>query len=90
MEEAFIDRQYTADGLLVPRKERNAIIDDPKRALEQIESLIKNHKVMTIDGEEVMHRAQTFCVHSDHLLTASILRFLHDELPKLDIKIQRY
>jgi 5-oxoprolinase (ATP-hydrolysing) subunit A len=51
--EGFADRRYRPDGSLVPRSEANAVIADPREALEQVEWLIGKHNVHTL------------CVHGD-------------------------
>lgn len=51
--EGFADRRYQPDGSLVPRTEPNALIHDPKEAVEQVEWLIGKQKVRTV------------CVHGD-------------------------
>jgi len=51
--EAFADRRYRPDGLLVPRSEPNALITDPDEAVKQARELVRRLK------------PQTLCVHSD-------------------------
>lgn len=51
--EGFADRRYRPDGSLVPRTEPDALIHDPKEAVEQVEWLIGAKKVRTV------------CVHGD-------------------------
>lgn len=51
--EGFADRRYRPDGFLVPRSEPDAMIHDPKEAVEQVEWLIGKQQVRTI------------CVHGD-------------------------
>jgi len=51
--EGFADRRYRPDGSLVPRGEPDAMIHDPKEAVEQVEWLIGQQQVRTI------------CVHGD-------------------------
>lgn len=51
--EGFADRRYRPDGSLVPRGEPDAMIHDPKEAVEQVEWLIGKQQVRTI------------CVHGD-------------------------
>jgi UPF0271 protein len=51
--EGFADRRYRPDGSLVPRTEPDALIHDPKEAVEQVEWLIGKKQVRTV------------CVHGD-------------------------
>ena len=51
LREAFADRRYTEQGLLVPRSEAGSMIEDPREACEQLERL--------------KSFADTVCVHGD-------------------------
>jgi len=51
LREAFADRRYNSDGLLVPRNQPNAMITDPNEARQQMGRLAKF--------------SDTVCVHSD-------------------------
>jgi UPF0271 protein len=51
--EAFADRRYRPDGLLVPRSEPDALITDPDEAVKQAKELVRRLK------------PRTLCVHSD-------------------------
>ena len=59
--EGFADRRYRPDGSLVPRGEPDAMIHDPKEAVDQVEWLIREKQVRTI------------CVHGD---TAGAVEFV--------------
>ncbi len=75
--EAFADRSYKADLLLVSRDKPNAIIRDKQKAWEQIKSIIETSKVATIDGQLVTIKADTFCVHGDNDNALEILQYIH-------------
>lgn len=62
LREAFADRRYTKDGLLVPRTEAGAMIEDPVEALRQV--------------EELVGFSDTICVHSDSANALAMLRVL--------------
>ncbi len=64
-EEAFVDRRYAADGTLVPRLQRGAVITDPLEAAEQAVRLVRDHIVEAVDGTQLTIRADTLCVHGD-------------------------
>ncbi len=51
LREAFADRRYDAHGLLLPRGQAGALLEDSHEIAAQVETLRK--------------RADTFCVHSD-------------------------
>lgn len=63
--EVFADRAYRKDGTLVPRSEEGAIIADEARAVAQALDMIRDRRVLSIDGLWVPLRADTVCVHGD-------------------------
>ena len=65
LEEGFADRRYTARGLLAPRGEAGAMIEDPAEAAAQVLAMVCEGKVSAIDGEPVMLRVDTVCLHGD-------------------------
>ena len=60
LRESFADRRYSPEGLLVPRTEAHALIDDPVEARAQIERL--------------RAFSDTVCVHSDSPNALALLR----------------
>ena len=71
--EYFIDRNYLAIDRLVPRSEENALISDPKRALDHLHSMADKKSLKLLDGAEVLIEPHTFCIHSDHQATPQII-----------------
>ena len=68
--EGFADRAYGADGLLVPRTQKGAMIDDPVRAATQAVRLAR-------EGLE------TICVHGDGPHAVAIARAVRAALDAL-------
>ena len=71
--EYFIDRNYLAIDRLVPRSEENAVISDPKQALDHLHAMADNKSLKLLDGAEVPIEPHTFCIHSDHQATPQII-----------------
>lgn len=63
--EAFADRRYEADGTLRSRSLPGAVLDDPQEAAAQALSVVTQGDVQTLDGVQVMIKADTLCVHGD-------------------------
>ena len=63
--EAFIDRQYSSNGRLVPRSEAGAVIADEDDRIRQGLSLAKATPLPAQDGTSLTIGAQTLCLHSD-------------------------
>jgi UPF0271 protein len=77
--EAFADRVYTPDGLLMPRSEPGAVHQDRKLILEQAISLAKQQCVMTPSGSLTL-KADSLCVHGDNAESIATVRAIHQAL----------
>lgn len=87
--EAFADRNYSIDLSLVSRKNKKALIEEPKEVLAHIVPMIKNGTVLAIDGKSSEIQAKTLCVHGDTPSALEILVYLSRELPKHQVQIQK-
>ena len=65
VEEAFADRAYTAAGMLVSRRTPGAVIDDAAKVAERVSMMVREKRVLAVDGASVPLDAQTICVHGD-------------------------
>ena len=63
--EAFVDRAYTAEGLLQPRTQHDALIQDADQAAARAVRMVTEGLVTAVDGSEVEIRAEALTVHSD-------------------------
>jgi UPF0271 protein len=70
--EVFADRNYLPDGSLVPRDHPQALLHDPVEAANRVFGMLRDDKVLAIDGTEVAVHADTICVHGD---TPDAVRF---------------
>jgi UPF0271 protein len=77
--EAFIDRSYNANLSLVNRQRQGAIIVDPILACRQVESIVNNGFVTSIDGKIVKIKADTFCLHSDNPNALKLVQYLQNK-----------
>ena len=73
-EEAFADRQYRADGTLVPRSEPDAVHVDASIVVAQALSIAIRHRVQLQDGRTLALDADTLCVHGDTPGAADLAR----------------
>lgn len=65
VDEAFVDRAYTADGALVPRSTPGAVITDPQQVAARAVAMALDGRVTTLDGASVSLRARSLCLHGD-------------------------
>lgn len=63
--EGFVDRAYTADGLLVPRERPGALVTDVEQSCAQALRMALHHEVETIDGQVIAMPVESLCIHSD-------------------------
>ena len=63
--EAFADRAYLAEGMLVPRSQPESVITDPTQVAARAVAIATEHRVIAIDGTVIDVRARSICIHGD-------------------------
>jgi UPF0271 protein len=63
--EVFADRGYEADGTLSPRGEPGAMITDEESAVARVLRMVREGRVMSRTGADVLIQADTVCIHGD-------------------------
>jgi UPF0271 protein len=87
--EFFADRAYNIDGSLVSRKQSNAIIRDPKKVVERVVKVVKERRVLAIDGKTVnLGNIHTVCVHGDNPEAVKLAEALKKGLAKAGIDVK--
>lgn len=86
--EVFADRNYLADGSLVPRTRADALVTEPEAAAKRVARMLREGKVMSVDGHDVDVSADTICVHGDTPGAVEFVRNLRAELELLGINIR--
>ena len=72
--EGFVDRGYTADGLLVPRTEPGAMVVDAEAAAVRAVAMVTDGEIEAVDGTRVSIQADALVVHSDSAGAVEIAR----------------
>jgi len=85
--EVFADRNYLADGSLVPRSRPDAFVHDPREAAERIVRMLDEGMVRAVDGTDVAITATTVCVHGDNPHAVMFVRKLRERLEQEEIMI---
>lgn len=78
--EAFADREYTDQGLLVSRQESNAVIHDIDKIISRCEQLIRHNKFISVNGKPLNLKVDTLCVHGDNPEAIAVVKQLHQLL----------
>ena len=86
--EAFADRAYDDDGRLVPRSRPGALITDPASAAAKAVRIACEGSVQSIDGHEVLMRADTLCLHGDNPHVLAIARAVREALESAGVTVQ--
>ena len=63
--EAYADRAYQPNGLLVPRSEPGAVLHDTGAIAERAVRLALRSEIVAIDGTVIQTEAQSLCIHGD-------------------------
>jgi len=82
---ALPDLNYDDKGNMII--ERSKKIMDPVEVARQAISIIKDHKMKTIDGNEIEWEAEVLCFHGDAPNALDIIKKVREELAKVNIQI---
>ena len=85
--EVFADRNYLADGSLVPRSRSDAFVHDPVEAADRIIRMLSEGKVRAVDGSDVSVLATTVCVHGDNPQAVAFVREVRKRLELEEVMI---
>jgi len=86
--EVFADRNYLADGSLVPRSRADALLHDPEEAAVRVLRMLREGKVRSVEGDDVNVHAETICVHGDTPRAVEFARILRARLEKEGAEIR--
>lgn len=84
--EVFSDRTYREDGTLTPRKEENALITDEQSAGKQVIRMIKEGKVLSLQGKDISITANTICIHGDNEKALDFAAYITASLQEAGIR----
>lgn len=85
--EAFADRAYTPEGLLLSRRLEGAVLHDPQLVAERMVRLGHEGVIESIDGTDVAVRADSICVHGDSAGAIAMARATRDALEAAEVTI---
>jgi UPF0271 protein len=86
--EVFADRTYQPDGLLTPRTEADALIEDVNAAIAQVRQIVRDGTVTARDGSTVPLTADTVCLHGDGAHAVFFATRLNAELRKSRVELK--
>ncbi|QOS98746.1 5-oxoprolinase subunit PxpA [Brevibacterium sp. JNUCC-42] len=86
--EVFADRTYQIDGSLTSRRQPNAVLTDTDEAVSQVIRMVKEGKVTSQQGTDVMIKADTVCIHGDGVHALSFAKQIRSQLENEQITIE--
>lgn len=85
--EAFADRRYLPNGMLVLRSRPGAVLSDPEEAAGQAIQIAREGNVTAEDGSRISLRADTLCLHGDTPGASLIAQAIRSRLESGGIRI---
>lgn len=78
--EAFADRNYQDNGLLIPRSQPNAVINDLSLIKHRCQELQNTGTIYSANNKPLKMQIDTLCVHGDHANAIEIARTVRQNL----------
>lgn len=85
--EAFADRTYMADGSLVRRQRAGAFVHDPVAATERAVRMVREGRIASINGGDVVLQPDTICIHGDGPDAADMAQALRAGFERAGIEV---
>ena len=85
--EAYADRGYLPNGLLVPRSDAGAVLHDPAAIAERAVRLAQHGEIVAVDGTVIPTEARSLCIHGDTPEAVEIARAVRVALEAAGIGI---
>ena len=85
--EVFADRAYQASGMLVPRSQPGAMIEDEKEAIDRVVRMATEGKVTAQSGEDIFVRADSVCVHGDGPKALRFVQRIQEALQQANVTV---
>lgn len=86
--EAYADRAYRPDGLLVPRSEPGAVLHDAGFIAERAVRLAQTGEIVAIDGSVIQTEARSLCIHGDNPEAVAIAKGVRTALEAAGIAVK--
>jgi UPF0271 protein len=80
VQEAFADRAYTPEGILVSRRLPGAVLHDPAEIARRCVAMAAGEPIQDVEGGSLTVRAESICVHGDTAGAVDIARRVREAL----------
>jgi UPF0271 protein len=85
--EGFADRRYEDDGNLTSRTLPDAVIHDPKEAVEQVVRMVTEKVVISRSGKRVPVEIHSICIHGDEPTAVPLGRACREGLERAGVAV---
>ncbi|MCF6344655.1 MAG: LamB/YcsF family protein [Devosiaceae bacterium] len=85
--EAYADRAYTNDGLLLSRAKQGAVLHDKDKVVAQCLLLAERGEIKTVEGTIIKSTASSICLHGDNENALDLAINIKKSLEKAGIRI---
>jgi UPF0271 protein len=85
--EAFADRAYTPEGTLVSRRLDGAVLHDPEEIARRCVAMATGDLIADVDGNPLVLRPGSICVHGDTRGAVQIAQRVRDELTRVGVPL---
>ena len=88
--EVFADRAYDPDGSLTSRAKAGSVIHDTQRVVDRAIKMVRDSKVVAVDGSTIALQADTICLHGDTPGAADHARAVRKGLEAAGIQVSSF
>jgi 5-oxoprolinase (ATP-hydrolysing) subunit A len=85
--EVFADRAYDPDGSLTSRRKPGAVLHDAAQVVNRAVGMVRDRRVIAIDGSAVPLEVDTICLHGDTPGSAELARQIKRGLIESGIRV---
>lgn len=86
--EAYADRAYQPNGLLVPRQMPGSVLVDEDGIADRAVRLAQQGTIETVDGGTIVTQARSLCIHGDTPHAVAIARAVRARLLEAGVEIK--
>jgi len=85
--EAYADRAYQPNGLLMPRSEAGAVLHNAELVAQRAVRLATRGELVAADGNAIASTAKSLCIHGDNAEAVAIVKALREALADAGVSI---
>ena len=78
--EIFADRNYDDNGILLPRDNKNSMLNNVKEAVNNVTRMLENRSIYCCSGKKIACEFDSICIHGDGKLALDIAKSLSKSL----------